>query len=198
MVQLVLFRARSGTDRIRAQAFRKCRRTSLRTDRRTRSTGSVSAICLLRFFGHELVEAFAFMLLFVSLMYQRFANLNRYLFKSIRQVENSVSTETGDLHPFQPHTCPLDSVFSEECVFLNYDHGAQQALPCEYVDLGSHPTYFFLDSDGTRAMGSRFALIALYRLANNIRSVTTFGFPSNHVQVSFYLQMENNLLSKKD
>ena len=98
------------------------------------------------------------MLLFVSLMYHRFADLNRYLFKSIRQVEKSVSTETGDLHSFQPHTCPLDFVFTEECVFLNYDHGAQQALPWEYVDLGSQPTYVFLDSDGTRAMGSRFAI----------------------------------------
>ena len=45
-----------------------------------------------------------------------------------------------------------------ECVFLNYDHGAQQALLCEYyVDLGSHPTYVILDS-GCRAMGSRFAI----------------------------------------
>ena len=31
-------------------------------------------------------------------------------------------------------------------------------MPCEYVDLGSHPSYFFLDSDGTRAMGFRFAI----------------------------------------
>ena len=31
-----------------------------------------SAICLFRFFGHELVEALAFMLLFMSLMYQCF------------------------------------------------------------------------------------------------------------------------------
>ena len=117
-----------------------------------------SAICLFRFFGHELVEAIAFMLLFVSLMYQCFSDLNKFLFKSIRQVENSVSTGTGDLHSFQPHTCPLDSVFTEECVFLNYDHGAQQALLCEYVDLVSHPTYVILDSGCTRAMGSRFAI----------------------------------------
>ena len=45
-----------------------------------------------------------------------------------------------------------------ECVFPNYDHGAQQALLCEYVDLGSHPTYVIFDSDCTRAMGSRFAI----------------------------------------
>ena len=50
------------------------------------------------------------------------------------------------------------SVSTEECVFLNYDHGAQQALLCEYVDLGSHPTYVILDSGCTRAMGSRFAI----------------------------------------
>ena len=42
--------------------------------------------------------------------------------------------------------------------FLNYDHGAQQALLCEYVDLGSNPTYVILDSGCTRAMGSRFAI----------------------------------------
>ena len=117
-----------------------------------------SAICLFRFFGHELVEATAFMLLFVSLMYQCFSDLNRFLFKSIRQVEKSVSTEIGDQHSLQPHTCPLDSVFTEECVFVNYDHGAQQALLCEYVDLCSHPTYVILDSGCTRAMGSRFAI----------------------------------------
>ena len=54
-----------------------------------------SAFCLFRFFGHELVEAFAFVLLFVSLMYQCFSDLNRFLFKSIRHVEDSVSTESG-------------------------------------------------------------------------------------------------------
>ena len=118
-----------------------------------------SAFCLFRFLGHELVEAFAFVLLFVSLMYQCFADLNRSLFKSIRHVEDSVSTESGDLHSFRQCTCPLNSVSAGECVFLNYDHGAQQALLCEYVDLGSHPTYYvILDSGCTRAMGSRFAI----------------------------------------
>ena len=46
----------------------------------------------------------------------------------------------------------------EDFAFLNYDHGAQQALLCEYVDLCSHPTYVILDSGCTRAMGSRFAI----------------------------------------
>ena len=64
------------------------------------------AICLFRFLGHELVEAFAFVLLFVSLMYQCFADLNRSLFMSIRHVEDSVSTESGDLHSLRQHTCP--------------------------------------------------------------------------------------------
>ena len=91
-------------------------------------------------------------------MYQCFADLNRSLFKSIRHVEDSVSTESGDLHSFRQYTCPLNSVSTEECVFLSYDHSAQQALLCEYVDLGSHPTYVFLDSGCTRAMGSRFAI----------------------------------------
>ena len=99
-----------------------------------------SAFCLFRLFGHERVEAFAFVLLFVSVMYQCFADVNRSLFKSICQVENSVSTESGDLHSFRQHRRPLNSVSTEECVFLNYDHGAQQPLLCEYVDLGSHPT----------------------------------------------------------
>ena len=97
------------------------------------------------------------MLLFVSL-YQCFADLNRPLCKSIRHVEDSVSTESSDLRSLRHHASPLNSVTTEECVFLNYDHGAQQALLCEYVDLGSHPTYVILDSDCTRAMGSRFAI----------------------------------------
>ena len=33
-----------------------------------------------------------------------------------------------------------------------------KVLLCEYVDLGSHPTYVILDSGCTRAMGSRFAI----------------------------------------
>ena len=35
-----------------------------------------SAICLFRYLGHELVEAFASVLLFVSLLYQCFSDLN--------------------------------------------------------------------------------------------------------------------------
>ena len=156
-----------------------------------------SAICLFRFFGHELVEALAFMLLFVSLMYQCFSDLNRFLSKSIRQAENSASTGIGDLHSFQSHTCPLDSVFTEECVFLNYDHGAQQALLCEYVDLGSHPTYVILDSGCTRAMGSRFAIDRLVQACQQHPKRDHIWF-SKHVRVSFHLLMENNLRSKKD
>ena len=117
-----------------------------------------SAICLFRYLGHELAEAVTFVLLFVSLLYQCFSDLNRFSIKSIRHVEDSVAADSGDMHPFPQHTCPLNSVTTEECVYLNYHHGAQQALLCEYVDLCSHPTYVILDSSCTRAMGSRFAI----------------------------------------
>ena len=69
-----------------------------------------------------------------------------------------IATDTGDKHPNEQHVCPLKSDSAEECVYLNYDIGAQEALLCEYVDLGSHPTYVILDSGCTRAMGSRFAI----------------------------------------
>ena len=117
-----------------------------------------SATCLFRYLGHELVEAFTFVLLFLPLLYQCFSDLNRFSIKSIRHVEDSVATDSGDMHPFLQHTCPLNSVTMEECVYLNFDHGAQQALFCEYVDLCSHPTYVILDSGCTRAMGSRYAI----------------------------------------
>ena len=117
-----------------------------------------SAICLFRYLGHELVEAFTFVLLFASLLYQCFSDLNRFSIKSIRHVGDSVATDSGDMHPFLQHTCPLNSVTTEECVYHNYDHGAQQALLCEYIDLCSHLTYVILDSGCARAMGSRFAI----------------------------------------
>ena len=100
------------------------------------------------------------MFLFVSLLYQCFSGLNRNSFLlSIRFVEESIATDTGDMHPYEQHTCPLQSDSTEECVYLNCDdHGAQQALLCEYVDLSFHPTYVILDSGCTRAMGSRFAI----------------------------------------
>ena len=56
------------------------------------------------------------------------------------------------------HTTIPQSDIRSECVFIKYDHGAQQALLCEYVDLGSNPTYVILDSGCTRAMGARFAI----------------------------------------
>ena len=41
---------------------------------------------------------------------------------SIRHVEDSVATDSGEMHSSQ-HTCPLNSVTTEKCVNLNYDHG---------------------------------------------------------------------------
>ena len=64
----------------------------------------------------------------------------------------------------EQRNCPLHSDITEECVYLNYNHGAQQALLCEYVDLGSHPPYVILDSGCTRATGSRFAIDRLVQV----------------------------------
>ena len=100
----------------------------------------------------------SYMFLFVSLLRQCFQDLSRKPSQSIRSIEASIATDTGDKHPNEQHTCPLESDSTEECVYLNYDHGAQQALLCEYVDLGSYLTYVIFDTGGTRAMGSRFAI----------------------------------------
>jgi len=97
----------------------------------------------------------SYMFLFVTLLYQCFQDLNRKPIQSVRSIEESVATDTGDKHPNEQQTRPPKT---EECVYLNFDHGAQQALLCEYVDLGSHPTHVILDSGCTRAMGSRFAI----------------------------------------
>ena len=73
--------------------------------------------------------------------------------QSIRNAETSVASDSTVMH-----TTIQQSDIRSECIFLNYDHGAQQALLCEYVDLGSNPTYVIVDSGCTRAMGSRFAI----------------------------------------
>ena len=127
-----------------------------------------SAICLFRFFGHELVEALAFMLLFMSLMYQCFTDLNRFLFKSIRQVENSVSTGTGDLHSFQPHTCPLDSVLTEECVFSLMIMVPNKHCFVNMLILVLIRLIVILDPGCTRAMGSRFAIDRLAQACQHL------------------------------
>ena len=117
-----------------------------------------SVICLFRSIGLGLMHFVICIYLSISLLCQCFCNLNRYLIQSIRNFGVSVASVSGELHSSNLHTSPLKSVISEECVYLNYDHGAQQALLCEYVDLGSHPTYVILDSGCTRAMGSRYAI----------------------------------------
>lgn len=56
-------------------------------------------------------------------------------------------------------TCdPIDHDANMAHAFLNYQHGEQDALLCEYIDLATHPTYVIPDSGCTRAMGSRFAI----------------------------------------
>ena len=100
----------------------------------------------------------SYMFLFVSLLRQCFQDLSRKPSQSIGSIEASIATDTGDKHPNEQHTCPLESDSTEECVYLNYDHGAQQALLCEYVDLGSYLTYVICDTGCTRAMGSRCAI----------------------------------------
>ena len=61
--------------------------------------------------------------------------------QSIRNAETAVASDSTVMH-----TTIQQSDIRNECVFLNYDHGAQQALLCEYVDLGSHPTYVIAGS----------------------------------------------------
>ena len=117
-----------------------------------------SAICLFRYLGHELMSIISYFLS-VSLLYQCFSGLNRNSIQSIRFVEESIAADSGDMHSNEQRNCPLHSGITEECVYLNYNHHvAQQALLCEYVDLGSHPPYAILDSGCTRATGFRFAI----------------------------------------
>ena len=80
-------------------------------------------------------------------------SLDRNPDPSIRNAETSVASDSTVMHT----TIPQSNIRSER-VILNYDHGARQALLCEYVDFGSNPTYVILDSGCTRAMGSRFAI----------------------------------------
>ena len=159
-----------------------------------------SGIWLFRSLGHELMSIISYMFLFVSLLYPCFPGLSRNSIQSIRFVEESIATDSGDMHQNEQHAGPVESDITEERVYLNYDHGAQQALLCDYVDLGSHPhpTYVILDSGCTRAMGSALQQIVLFKHVNNIQSVITSGFQNNHVQVNSHLQMENNPQLRRD
>ena len=51
--------------------------------------------------------------------------------------------------------------------YLNYETNVQHTLLTDYVDMSTHPTYVFLDSGCTRAMGSRFAIDRLVRACQN-------------------------------
>ena len=66
----------------------------------------------------------SYMFLSVSLRCQCFSGLNRNSIQSIRFVEESIAADSGDMHSNEQRNCPLDSDITEECVYLNYDHGA--------------------------------------------------------------------------
>ena len=157
-----------------------------------------SVVCLFRYLGHELMSIMTYMFLFVPLLYQCFQDLSRKSFQSIRLVEESIATDSGDKHPNEQHTCPLDSDITEECVYLNYDHGAQQALLCEYVDLGSHPTDMILDSGCTRAMGSRFAIDRLVQACQQHPKHDHIWFSKRPCSSKFSFARGDNPLSRRD
>ena len=77
--------------------------------------------------------------------------LNRTPNQSIRNAETSIAADSCAQTVNNP-------ISGTNVFFLKFDHGAQQALLGEYVDLGSHGTYVILDSGCTPAMGSRFAI----------------------------------------
>eukprot|EP00438_Fugacium_kawagutii_P016051 Skav221531 [mRNA] locus=scaffold1813:43:5619:- [translate_table: standard] len=66
--------------------------------------------------------------------------------------QNRMTCKTRDT----VYTVPKDNQMAH--AYLNYQHGEQDSLLCEYIDLNTHPTYVILDSGCTRAMGSRFAI----------------------------------------
>ena len=67
----------------------------------------------------------SYMFLFVPLLYQCFQDLSRNFIESIRSIEESIPTDSGDTHLTIQHPCPLNSDTTDECVYLNYDHGVQ-------------------------------------------------------------------------
>ena len=100
-----------------------------------------SAICLFRYLGHELVETFAFVFLFLFLLYQCFSDLCRFSIVSIRHVEDSVATDSGEMirHSTRAHSIPSPRRSVLILIMI-------MALLCEYVNLCSHPTYVILGS----------------------------------------------------
>ena len=155
----------------------------LRTDRQTKTTGFVFrpfAKSRTRTCGSHDIHAFGRVPV-VPVLFR----FEQYLIKSIRFAEERIASDSGDMHPFSQNTCPPQSEITDECVYLNFDHGAQQALLCEYVDLGPHPTYVILDSGCTRAMGFRFAIDRLVQACQQHPNRDQFWFPKQPCQSKF-------------
>ena len=74
----------------------------------------------------------------------------------------------------------------------------QEALFCEYADLGSHPTYVILDSVAPEKWDRVMPLIDVSKLVNIIRNVITSGFPNNLVQANINLQIANHPPPRRD
>eukprot|EP00435_Cladocopium_sp_Y103_P039511 s1063_g10.t1 len=114
--------------------------------------------CLFRLIGHGLLSFMINMLMSVTLLYRLCIGLYRTTLKSIHASDPSDAISTDYTGSEYQHPIKFHFDCTEEHAFLNYDHGAQQSLLCEYVNLGTHPTYLILDSGCARAMGSRYAI----------------------------------------
>ena len=101
-----------------------------------------SVVCLFRNYPHRLMSfIMSYMFLSVVLLYRCFRCLYRKIIQSIGIVEESVSIKTNVTHPNEQHPTTRQSDTTEVCVYLNSDHGVLQSPLCEFVDLGSPPTY---------------------------------------------------------
>lgn len=121
-----------------------------------------SVVCLFRNYPHRLMSfIMSYMFLSVVLLYRCFRCLYRKIIQSIGIVEESVSIETNVTHPNEQHPTTRQSDTTEVCVYLNSDHGVLQSPLCEFVDLGSPPTYVILDSGCTVGTLNTLLLVSL-------------------------------------
>ena len=113
-------------------------------------------------------------------------------------MNSALNSVTVELDSFQNNFQQDDHVHTDVHAYLNYQHGDQESLLWEYIDLAYNPTYVILDSGCARAMCSRFAIDRLVKACRQHKDSSSIWFQQSHVTAVSRLQMASGHQSRKD